>query len=659
MATSPNPFDQFDTPPAVVASGSNPFDKFDSQPAPQEQPLLSRLMSKLTGGLDAGAAGLSGLLVGGTAEPLAGLAARATGHDPAQWKQWVDQNMVYHPQTAEGQAIDHAADPVQHAIGTGVNMLDQGIGKYAGPQVQNIARQAVGTAGDIAGSVPALGLLGKSAQAYRAAADAATANSVARAPDEVARAAGFRVRPADIQDATGVSAQPSIARQAGEVVGGIKDMRIEDIRHNKAQVNNIAAQDIGLPANTPLTDANIQTAKKPFAAVYDKIEQIPATDMRDPAFTQAVLNAGKRQDSTLRLPASVRADMTDLLSRPTMTGKQMVDTISDLRSSGWKGFYSDDPTAHAVGSARLDMANALDNRLADAADAIDPALGAQYKEARVGFARIQTVQNARVGLDVDPQRIAKAAAKSNAIDGGLKVIADVATSFPKVMSRTVPEGDTGALHRFVSVSTLGIKPAIGKLSRILMNATDGSAAAPMIGRDGPLGYYYRDRPTDTRQAFPPTPLTQRLLPSPLDMPINQGNEGLNAADMGGGPYGHPGEPAPVNQNRFLALPAPGQTSDGAIAPINQGNESLNASDRFQGPYGHPGEARPAMLALPAPGQTAAGRLGQMLVNPDVAINHPGAGGRRVPSTVTKRERRELMDHLVQVLAYRKKTGELQ
>jgi hypothetical protein len=655
MATPPsaNPFDQFDAAPAA-----NPFDQFDAPKAVPEQPsLLHTMMRKLLGLGDSVLGGISADTVGLTT-PLAGVAARLTGHDPNAWKQAYDNAMVYHSQTPEGQAIDHSADsvlvPVQNAIGKGVNTVDQAVGKYAGPGVQTAVRDFTGAGLDLAGSLPIAGLGAQAVDRIGSSIAARAANSaVARAPDEVAQAAGFKVRPTDVKNATGVSSQPSLTSQLAEDAGGAKDTRIEFIRHNKANGSDIAAQDIGLPPKTPLTDENLAKAKKPFAAVYDKVEAIPAVSMDDQKFIDAAMAAGKRKDSVLHLPATVDKAIRDVLSKPTMTGKQMVDTISDLRDRGWRQFYSENADEHATGIAHLDLANALDDRLAAAANAVDPALGNQYLESRVGFSKIQTVKNARVGLDVDPQRLARAAAKTNAIDGGLKVIADTATAFPKVMTLKVPEPSEGMLKKIKNYGTLGTVPAVQKLSRMLLSSTRGEAAAPMLGEGGPLGYYYRDRPTDTRSPFPDRPPfapdSGRLLPSPSDVSIDLPNQGLNAADRSVGSYGHPGEPAPFNNSRFPALPAPGQETQFGIPPVTpMGTESINLADTIRPFPNHPGTARAPILRLPAPGQTTVTDIARLLMEPSVGLNHPGAPN--LKSTVTEAQRKARLEHLINVLS---------
>jgi hypothetical protein len=307
------------------------------------------------------------------------------------------------------------------------------------------------------------------------------------------------------------------------------------------------------------------------------------------------------------------------------------------------------------------MANALDDRLAAAANDVDPALGAQYKEARIGFAKIQTVKNVRVGLDVDSGRLARAASKSNAIDGGLKVIADVHTAFPNVMGRTVPEPSSSKLDKFFSVASAGIKPGAEKLSRMLLNATRGEAASPMLGEGGPLGYYYRDRPTDTRSPFPDRPPLRpdsgRLLPSPSDISIDLPNQGLNAADQTAGPYGHPGEPGRMTGYSRLALPAPGQETQFGIPPVtSMGTESINAADTIRPFPQHPGTARVAPLMLPAPGQETSTELANLLMQPGVGLNHPGAPN--LKSTITTAQQRAKLEHLIQALSYRARTGEI-
>lgn len=534
MATSPNPFDQFDAP------AGNPFDQFDPTPAASgEKPsLLSTLMHKLAGGADLATAGLSRGVVGNIAEPVAGVLARATFHDPSKWKNWVDQNMVYHPQTAEGQGMDQAINkafaPADQAISTGFQKADTALGNAVGPKAQGYIHDALGTAGDVMGAVPAGAIIAKGATGIADAAAARAANqAVARAPDEVARAAGFRVRPSDVQDATGVADQPSLTARATQAVGGGHQSQVEMIRNNKPQVNRIGTQDIGLKPDTKVTDDAIKDAKKPFAAVYDQVRKdVPYTNF-DQQFVKDATTAGRSNESVMSLPAAAEKAKEEILSRPGMTGGQLIDTISDLRAKGWKGLASDDPDIAATGQTRLSLADALDDQLARATDTVAPGLGLKYRDSRVGFAKVQAVDNARVGLDIDPKALARADRKTYGMDGGLKVIADTATAFPKVMSVTVPEAsDTAqAVHTLTAFGTAGVKPGIQKLARMLLNNTRGEASALDRGK---LGYFFRDMPSDTRPDFPPRspmePDSGRLLPAPGTIARDMPNEGLNPAD---------------------------------------------------------------------------------------------------------------------------------
>jgi len=560
-------------------------------PAPVAEPsFMDRVMADLKafgrtalGAADAAYSGASNVIVGGMIGGAAGLGARATGNDPAKAHEWVNENLVYHPQTEVGNQIGNTVKQGLSPIGTAFRAVDKTIGDVAGPNVQNFVRSAAGTASDIAGVAP---LAGATVSAVRAA-NIPKALLVARAPDEIAREAGFKVRPSDVRNVTGAAEQPSVLARAVETIGGNNSaMRADFVRTNKARVNDIAAQDIGLPSGTPLNKQTLAKAEDPHAAVYEQVKKAVGDTPLDDQFIRDVLSIGRGNASVLPVPNSVKAVQEQVLSVEKMNGNQLVDTISDLRNRGWKEFNSEDADIAAAGNARLDIANALERRLDRAVQASAPELAGKYQAARVGFAKINTVRRAIEGGDVNPQILRDAAAKTDAIDGGLKIIADTATNFPKVMQRDVPEVQHSGFDNILAYGSLGAVPLAKAIARKSVSATRGEATNPQFGLGTSLADYYT-RGYDQKGIFAPRgPLEnpRSLLPAPSQVPLRTPNQGLNPADQVRSGV-HPGEPKYTPPT--LALPPPSKASP---KPAQAPDASTLGPSNNRAAMDHPGYA---------------------------------------------------------------------
>lgn len=591
----------------------------------QKKALPMSLGSKIATGADLGAAGLSKLLVGGVGGSAAGLGARLTGNDPEAAKEWVDKNMVYHPHTDAGQAIGedtarNLAD-MAHPLTKALQAADTGIGDTFGQGTQKVVRQAAGTVGDIAGSLPAIGAVSKTVQTLLRAGDSAVEVAKATEPLRVAEAAGIKVRPSDVVDATGAGpGETSLTARAGEALGGSKDTRRAFIRSNKPKFNNIAAQDIGLSNDvTKLTDDAIASAKKPLAATYKEVrEALPEVSV-DPQFIADMTGAGRGTQSKVPLPESVNTLREHLIQQGNLSSGEIIDTMSDLRRLGTKALMSEDPNTVALGNAQMGMAKALESRL-DRALASSPDMSVRqilpkYRDAREGFAKIHAVEEARVGFDVDPQALRRFGERTGSNTGGLKVIQDVATHFPKIAEVQVPEPSHLPLSTQLAYGAAQLT-GIPWAARKLLSATRGVSKTPQLGLNKALSYYYKDntpisgqRP-DLRLTAPPGNVYEPHQPQLL----RADDSGVTRAESSQVPQ----------DNLHLASP-PGQAFD---------------ANQHELPFGEP---------LPPETPAARGPTGEQT---DMGLRQPTPAEFLGPldSTVSRSVDKAQLDHLMQVLS---------
>lgn len=384
--------------------------------------------------------------------------------------------------------------------------LDAVVGKDIGDQIS-------GTLGDLAAASPALGLAARPLRAAAGFADRTppvpiSTAGVARTPIEQAEAAGLRVAPSTVADTTGAGAKSSPLARTLEAAAGHGKVTNDMIAHNRPVMVDIAMQDLGRPPKTALSDIALEQAAKPHARVYDAVKAtIPDALAPDETLTKAVMDAGRGTDSTLPLPPELKKYQDAALV--PMNGSQMLATISDLRTQGWKGYLAkDNPQLNAVGNAQLELASALENRLGQTVEDRAPDLAGAYQQARKGFAKIEAVKAARVGNDIDAQVLRRMNKKTGALDGGLKVIADAAEMFPKEMRVKLPEPSdvANALNATLRWGTLGLAPLGQKMLAKAVAMTRGEAKAPQLGPNGPLGYNYRGNESPLPATNPPLTL---------------------------------------------------------------------------------------------------------------------------------------------------------
>lgn len=355
-----------------------------------------------------------------------------------------------------------AVAPITGAISNVAGKADTAIQHAAGDSaVGDIYRSAKAEAPDAANM---MGLVAPAEGALSVGGDMADAASAARAaaresqgiaPDsahELAQRAGYRVRPSAVINNTGGEATRT--SQALEAVGGSEQIRGDNLRANKVSTNNIARGDVGLPSGSTIEPEELDKAEAPAAAIYQHMrETMPQKTGLDPSTVGAIRDAGLADLLPgQKLPSTFLDTQNALLAIPHNAG-DLIDNISRLRAQGFRRITPDvpggqvDPDIAAHGSAQLDMAKALENELNVRTQAADPSgsMTQAYQQARKLFAKTGTIRRALVGGDVDPQALSTAAAKTDAIDGGLRVISDAAQAFPHDISLNIPES-ASAVH---------------------------------------------------------------------------------------------------------------------------------------------------------------------------------------------------------------------
>lgn len=465
----------------------------------------------------------------------------------------VQEYLTYHPQTKAGREISGAVSKPFELQAEGGDIVGQAVSDTTGsPMLGAMVNSALVSAPAIMGA--RMQATPKSPRSLAADQFASQRQApVARSPMEVAESLGLRISPHSAKHTPNSGGNPGVLSQAVDAVGGERS-NIMNARHNAQQGNAIAANEIGLPMDTPLNASSFAKAKQPHIAVYERVrEATMQPDKVDQAFINDVMTAGRGTESVLPLPSSVEVAQKAVL-RP-MSGGELIDTISDLRQKGYKNIsVLDNSDANALGNAQVDIANALEKRLDRRVQAEAPALAGDYQRARIGFAKIATVENAMDGTTLSVSKLGRIAKKNDGVEGPLRALAEVGDIFPN-------EFGSGT-RRIQDVSNLQLGSSIlgtRHLAAALSSKTRGEAAIPQVGREGPLSYFYRDNGpsgiperSPMNDPFGPWGGGGRLLPNPRDMQINALSESLSEFDRASRPWGD-SRVAPPSVPR---LPAP-------------------------------------------------------------------------------------------------------
>lgn len=229
------------------------------------------------------------------------------------------------------------------------------------------------------------------------------------------RAADIRMRPSDIKALHPRADVPGTFR---EKFADAPELKKDMTLHNQDRVTTLAGEELGVEIGVSgLDDAAFAKAREPHGATYDMVENV----LRDkPMSPETVSTFREALDSIkLELPRGEKLSLVGVLGK--------------LRKRAAKRIQSDNPEMEAKGFADRNMADALEDRLEAELDAAgEPQLFTEYKDARQAFAKINDVETATRGGQVDAGIVKKLGEKGAKLSGRLKLIADAADAIPNV-----------------------------------------------------------------------------------------------------------------------------------------------------------------------------------------------------------------------------------
>lgn len=414
--------------PGEVEGKDYVFDK-PAGPRPQGQPTLPKLIGGLADNVLPAISSIPAEVAASATRLLGGGRERAEN---------VRQSIQVQPFSQAGRDVQSellggAAAAVTPWMDAGSRAMDAA---GVSPSVRGALGNTAQMVGDVANVLPVAAAARRLVPPMRGPNTPETVAAAGRAttPPEMANAAGMKI-PASHEQARG--GVPTRGARVRESLGAHEEHRTAVIG-NRLRANEMARQDLGIPPGAQLDDQAFARAKEPHAPAYEEMRALPAAPI-DAEFRSAVQRAG---NSNVVLPASseVARLKAYLVSQDTLSGEQLVSTISRLRERALR-----DSKMGATGDA-LDMADAqmaladsLEDLLQRRADQVDTSLAQRYRNARKGFAKINAVEMAMDGYNLDAQKLARYGQKNpGRLDGNLRAVAELARHYPDAVTARAP-----------------------------------------------------------------------------------------------------------------------------------------------------------------------------------------------------------------------------
>jgi hypothetical protein len=389
---------------------------------------------------------------------------------------------------------------------------------------------AVGAGAQYVGGKLASAVSNKLAERQVTSQASAAINAERDAVLQRSRDAGLVIPPTAVNDSATATAMESIA--------GKFAAKHEAQAQNARTISALIGEDLGLPANQPLTRGSVQGVIKEAGKAYGAVSQFGklAPDAQFAADIQAIAQVGTDLEKAAPgIGASANDKVQGLvgaLSNIDADGKQAVGLfryLNEQAKANYKSAFQQGGNQQALELARAQ------SRAADAVGGLiernlqsagQGQLAADWQAARVTIAKAYTALNALKGQFIDGGRYAAALRKDVPLTGGARVVAEFADHFGDYAK--VPKGGVG-------VSKLGAVVAGGGL---LGGIATGNPAIAVGGVAAPAVSY------GVRKGIM-TGIGQNMLATPSYAPGMLGTGMLNSLQLLG---------------RYGAIPAVGATN---------------------------------------------------------------------------------------------------
>lgn len=208
-------------------------------------------------------------------------------------------------------------------------------------------------------------------------------------------------------------AKPTLGNRLLEGLAGKASVAQNASMRNQTVTNQLAAKEIGLPADTSITPQLLKEIRDNAGQAYKAVASMP-------------VKPAERAQPMFNKPAS-----------PEINPAQMVEDLKQARNDAQAWFRAYNRSASPEDLATAKAKEALSKRLESGLESYAESLGQPdllqgLRDARTLIAKTYSVEralNPTTG-SIDAQTLAKLA-KKGVLTGGLKASADLATAFPK------------------------------------------------------------------------------------------------------------------------------------------------------------------------------------------------------------------------------------
>lgn len=262
---------------------------------------------------------------------------------------------------------------------------------------------------------------------------------------------------------------------------------------NVANVRQVMLDDLNLPKETDFTKPEtFDKARAALSKPYNEIARLPTVvaDADTLERIQKLMPEGHIIGKEAREAAIGRVvESADRLMTEGLTGRQILDNISNLRKEARKVYDAKSPDLAAMEAAdtKLAIANILEGVVEK--NIPDPGLLKEFRAARAGMARTYAYEgavNKNTGmLEVD--RLARITSKDNSYTGRLASLGQIAGNFPYAFSNNPSIGGSTLTSNSLGRGSLGGSAAatVAYASggyQAAVPASIGGGIADMIGR---------------------------------------------------------------------------------------------------------------------------------------------------------------------------------
>lgn len=246
---------------------------------------------------------------------------------------------------------------------------------------------------------------------------------------------------------------PNFTNAAVETVGGKIATAQGAAVHNAPQIDKLAAQEIGLNPDAPLTVGALKQVRAEAGKAYQAVRNV-GNISTDDQYLQSLTGVAQQASGVAAsfpgTKASPLISEVDSMLQPSFDASHAIDKVGQLRDSASMAFRAGDT---GTGNGYKTLSNALESqidrnlsaRVAAGDPSVSPGMVANWQNSRQLIAKTHSIEDA---LNETTGHVSATALANSGdpLSGNLKTIADFARIAPKAVQDTAKIGSHGVSH---------------------------------------------------------------------------------------------------------------------------------------------------------------------------------------------------------------------